>query len=219
MKPPVSLRIAAVALTLAAALLAAAPRPAGAAAITFDTFDPAMAFDNPPYGVNGSAQFQAFRFVATVTGTLEQITVALGRTDPMQANTVFQLYDDAGGVALGPLLETFVVANTAAPDPTAPFDGALVAFASALGPLLSAGQAYWLSFTEPEAANVASSLWFRNPLGLTGTRLTSELPAATNFLPAFRVEVVAARVPAPATWLLLVAGTVLLRRRPARHSS
>lgn len=199
------------------AALALSARSASAAAIVFDTFGPGDTFDPGPFGVDGSGVFQAFLFSPTATGTLEQITVALGRTDALQATTTFNLYQDAGGGSLGALIESFSVTNSVAPDNTSPFTGATVTFGSLLAPVLTSGATYWLSFTEPEAANGATSLWFINSIGASGTRLTSALPAAPNVMPAFRVEVTA--VPEPATSaLVLVGALVAFRARRARRA-
>jgi len=140
-------------LALAAVAL---PRAAAAATIAFDTFGPGDTFSTSVYGVDGAAGFQAFHFVPTATGTLEQITVALGRTGASQATTIFELYTAPTNLALGALLETFVVANTAPPDNLQPFTLSLVTFQSAVMPQLTAGQGYWLSFMEAEAADGAS---------------------------------------------------------------
>src|SRR5688572_15295272 len=103
-----------------------------------DSFNP-----NLRYGVNGNTEFQAFRFVPTLSGTLTGIEVALGRTgtDPI---TRFQLYAGTS-TTLGALLETFDVPNTV--NPAGP--PVIVSFTSALNPALTAGQNYWLSITEP----------------------------------------------------------------------
>jgi hypothetical protein len=83
-----------------------------------------------PYGVDGNSGFQAFRFVPTASGVLDQITVALGRTGAAQASTVFQLYNGPTADALGALIETFVVTNSVTPDDTPPFTGAPVTWFS-----------------------------------------------------------------------------------------
>ncbi|MCL4813063.1 MAG: PEP-CTERM sorting domain-containing protein [Vicinamibacteraceae bacterium] len=194
-------------LALAAVAL---PRAAAAATIAFDTFGPGDTFSTSVYGVDGAAGFQAFHFVPTATGTLEQITVALGRTGASQATTIFELYTAPTNLALGALLETFVVANTAPPDNLQPFTLSLVTFQSAVMPQLTAGQGYWLSFMEAEAADGASSLWAANSIGATDQRLTSLLPSQPSSLPAFRVEVTS--VPEPATMVLLLGATLVVLR-------
>lgn len=194
-------------LALAAVAL---PRAAAAATIAFDTFGPGDTFSTSVYGVDGAAGFQAFHFVPTASGALEQVTVALGRTGASQATTIFELYTAPTNLALGVLLETFVVANTAPPDNLQPFTLSLVTFQSAVMPQLTAGQGYWLSFMEAEAADGASSLWAANSIGATDQRLTSLLPSQPSSLPAFRVEVTS--VPEPATMVLLLGATLVVLR-------
>lgn len=196
--------------------LGVSARPAVAGPILFDTFGPGDAFGTAAYGVDGNAGFQAFRFIPTATGVLEQITVALGRTSDVQTTTTFNLYEDAGGVNLGALIESFTVPNTATPAAfPVPLIGAVVTFASGAAPTLTGGVAYWLSFTEPDVRNGASSAWFFNTIGKNGTRLTGALPADAGLLPAFRVE--ARAIPEPAASALLLVGAVaVLRARRSR---
>ncbi len=188
--------------------------PAVAGPILFDTFGPGDTFGAGAYGVDGNAEFQAFRFIPTATGVLEQITVALGRTSDVQTTTTFNLYEDAGGVNLGALIESFAVPNTATPAAFPdPLIGAVVTFASGAAPTLTGGVAYWLSFTEADVMNGARSGWFFNTIGVNGTRLTNALPANAGLLPAFRVE--ARAIPEPATSALVLVGG---RRSPSRTS-
>jgi hypothetical protein len=181
-------------------------QPANADTI-FNTFGPGDSYNpNFRYGVNGDAEFQAFRFVPTSSGTLTSITVALGRTgtDPI---TRFQLY--AGTfppTTLGVLLETFDVPNMVTQGPP----GAVVSFSSALNPVLTAGQNYWLSITEPGPPTPSFSLWFDNNRFIFGTRITETLLAHEAALPAFRVDAVP--VQEPSSLLLLVAGSALVFR-------
>ena len=116
-----------------------APRMATAGTIAFTTFGAGDTFAPlTPYGIHG-AGFQAFYLVAVATGSLEQITVALGRTGAAQATTLFDLYTGPSTLALGALLETFAVPNTVTPDSTIPLTGATVTFLSILAPALTAG--------------------------------------------------------------------------------
>lgn len=191
--------------------------PAAFGAVIFDSFGPGDTFSAAgPYGDDGSGLFQAFRFFATGSGTLSQITVALGRTTAAQNTTVFNLYNGASAVALGALIESFTITNSVTPDSSSPFTGAVVTFNSVLLPTLTSGDAYWLSFTEPEAPNGSSSLWFMNSIGINITRLTGALPAHTNSAPAFRVNADAA-VPEPATGMLVVTGAILVALRSRRN--
>jgi hypothetical protein len=173
----------------------------------FNTFGPGDSYNpNFRYGVNGSADFQAFRFIPTNSGTLTSITVALGRTG-MDPITRFELYTGTS-TTLGVLLETFDVSNMVTPGLT---PGAVVSFSSALSPVLAAGQNYWLSFTEPGPPNASDSLWFFNNQGIFGTRLIVGQPAGVATLAAFRVD---AAVPEPSTGVLLVislVGRVLIK--------
>jgi hypothetical protein len=177
--------------------------PAPAQPTLFSTFGSGDGFaEFGPYGVNGNTEWQAFRFVATGSGLLGQITVAIGRTSAAQTATQFDLHDGTSPTSLGALLETFVVPNTVPPDPVTPFLGEVVTFASAARPTVTAGQAYWLRFTEPDAPNGASSLWFKNPLGVNGPRLTAVLPVHPGVLPAFRLQAVASPGSSPADPIL-----------------
>ncbi len=153
----------------------------------FTSLGPGDTFGTGPYEVDGSTQFQAFRFIPTATGNLERIAVVIGRDLAAQASTVFNLYQDAGG-SRGALIESFTVANSVAPDTTFPFTGVPVTFSSILKPRLTNGVAYWLEVSEPEVANGSFSFWFQNSLGMSGARITNLLPVSANVLPAFRVE-------------------------------
>ncbi len=185
------------------------PATATASLIAFDTFGPGDSYNTGArFGVDGNADFQAFQFVPTESGTLDNITVALGRTGTGTSATQFDLFDGTAG-ALGALLESFVVPNNVAPGTSL---GEVVTFSSIGKPLLNSGQIYWLSYSEPNAADGSSSLWFFNDQGLSGTRLTSVLSAATNVLPAFRIDL--GEVPEPSTILLLgLAGLAFFARR------
>jgi hypothetical protein len=187
--------------SVAMALTANVP-PANADTI-FNTFGLGDSYDpNFRYGVNGQLDFQAFLFVPTSSGTLTSITVALGRTG-MDPITRFQLYAGTP-TTLGALLETFDVPNMVTPGLT---PGAVVSFPSVLNPVLTTGQNYWLSYTEPAPANESSALWFFNNRGIFGTRLIAQLPFShPAALPALRVD--AAPVPEPSTFVLL--GTSLI---------
>jgi hypothetical protein len=126
-----------------------AARPAFADSILFDTFGPSDSFDpNFRYGI-GNLGFQAFQFVTSQTASLTSTTVALGRITADPTVTRFQLYEGTA-TTLGLLLETFDVPNTVPPGLSA---GAVVTFLSVLHPTLNAGQIYWLSATEADAAN------------------------------------------------------------------
>ena len=202
--------------TLLLLLAAAAARPisAGAQTVLFDDFGPAYAFSLgvPRYSVDGDGGFQAFRFFATGSGALTSLTVALGRTGMAQTATRFLLYDGASATGFGALLASFDMPNAATPSTGGVYNGEAVTQAATASPYLTAGSAYWLSFTDPEAPNGASSLWFSNSLGLTGTRLTDVLPASPGYaLPAFRLEGRAAStIPEPRSLALLVTGLGLL---------
>jgi len=101
--------------------LVMSPGAVDAAVTAFDTFGPGDSYAPGPYGVDGNAAFQAFRFVPTESGALDAITVAIGRTGTATTATRFDLYDGTDS-ALGSLLESFVVPNLAAPG----FTGAVV---------------------------------------------------------------------------------------------
>lgn len=197
-RSPVNVNGMAVALCVLLGCIALCPASATATVIAFDTFGAGNSYDiGGRFGVDGSAGFQAFQFTPIASGTLDDVSVALGRRTFATTQTQFDLYDGTAS-ALGILLESFVIPNTVTPGLS---PGAVVTFSSILHPLLTPGQIYWLSYSEPDAADGSSSLWFFNDQGLTGTRLTSALPAATNVMPAFRINV---SVPVPSTILLMV---------------
>jgi len=182
---------------------------AAAAPILFSTFGPGNSYTmgSPVYGVDGSAEFQAFLFVPTTSGTLGSITVALGRTDVLSTQTQFDLYHGTA-TSLGSLVETFIVPNTV---PRGFSPGAVVQFPSISHPALAAGENYWLSYTEPGPADLSDSLWFQNDQGLLGTRIYKAQPPEQKVLPAFAIEA----VPETSTALLVALGlllTVLARR-------
>ena len=188
---------------------AAYPLPVTAAPVLFDTFGPNDSYNiDSRYGVDGNAEFQAFRFVPNESAAVGEITVALGRTAVTTSETQFNLYDGTA-VGLGNLLESFNVSNTVVPGLS---PGEVVTFSSLNQPFLTAGQNYWLNFTEPNVSDGSRSLWFFNDQGIFGTRLTGVLPAQDHTLPAFRVEA----VPEPTTTWLLLAGllAILWRGRP-----
>lgn len=191
--------------------------PANADAI-FNTFGPGDSSNpNFRYAVNGEAEFQAFRFVPTSSGTLTSITVALGRTgtDPI---TRFQLY--AGTfppTTLGGLIETFDVPNMVTPGSTP----GVIVFSSALNPALTAGQNYWLSITEPGPQTSSLSLWFFNDQGIFGTRITETQLAHVAALPAFRVDAVPVPEPSPGVPLVvaLIGGIFIMSVRSTNLDS
>ena len=198
---------------LIGASLAMSPGAVDAALTAFDTFGPGDSYGPGPYGVDGSAGFQAFRFVPTESGALDTITVALGREATDTTATQFDLYDGTAA-AMGSLLESIIVPNTVAPGLS---PGAVVSFASVVTPYLNSGQNYWLSYSEPGAADGSRSLWFFNDQGIVGKRITSILPIQDNVLPAFRIEVAGLpTVPVPGALLLGSLGMGLvgwMRRR------
>ena len=194
--------------------LAMSPGSAEASFTVFDTFGPGDSYAIPtPYGVDGDMEWQAFRFVPSASGTLDTITVALGRTGTATAATQFDLFDGTDSTR-GTLLESIIVPNTVA---VGLGPGAVVSFSSLLGPSLISGQNYWLSYTEPGMADGSSSIWFLNDQGIGGTRLTSSLPADASVLPAFRIEV-ASPIPAPGAFLLVTLGTSLVGYMHRRRS-
>ncbi len=159
-------------------------RPSTADPVIFDTFGPEASYDiNYRYGVDGSSVFQAFHFIPTESAALVGITVALGRTSSLTTRTEFKLYEGTT-TTLGSLLETFIVTNTV---PAGISPGMAVTFRSFRHPILRTGRHYWLSYSEPNPADGSSSLWFFNDQSISGTRLTSVLPAAGAWMPAFRV--------------------------------
>jgi hypothetical protein len=175
--------------------------------ILFTTFGPGNSYDTGhQYGV-GVGAFQAFQFTPLTSAVLGSIVVALAGTGP---TTEFDLYTGTS-TALGSLVETFVV-----PNPTSP---SIVTFNSVIKPTLTAGQLYWLSFTEPPGAPGSStSSWFFNDQGIFGNRLTSSLPAARATSPAFSVQ---AAVPEPTSVLLCATGlaAIGLARLRKRHGA
>lgn len=202
-------------LGLMVAIAAMPPAPANASVITFDSFGAGNSFDTDfLFGVDGSSAFQAFQFTAASSGTLAAITVAIGRTGSGTINTQFDLFADNSN-ALGALLESSLVPNTVPVDSTDPFTAGLISFSSVVQPMLTAGQNYWLSITEPNAIDGSNSLWFNNDQGLLGPRITP-VQSGIASMPAFRVEVT--QVLEPGTLALFgfgLAGLGFARRKRA----
>lgn len=180
------------ALVLTASLLL--PFGVSANQIASDTFGPGDSYDTT-FRYSGG---QGFRFLATESGPLYAITVALGRDSESVTGASFTLSVDAGGFP-GAGLETLTTANTT---PVLPAPGAVVTLPSISSPMLHAGQFYWLFFSD---TGPPGSVWFFNDQGFVGLRTTG----VDATLPAFRVEV----VPEPGTGLLVLAGTLVFGAR------
>lgn len=196
------------------AIAAMPPVAANASVITFDTFGAGNSF-HPGfvYSADGNTAFQAFQFTAGSSGALAGITVAIGRTGAGTTNTQFDLFADNSN-ALGGLLESSLVPNTVPVDSTPPFTAGIISLSSVVQPILTAGQSYWLSITEPNAADGSVSLWFNNDQGITGRRITPVQSRVGSALPAFRVEVT--QILEPGTLALFCFGLVglgIVRRK------
>ena len=159
-----------------------------AATVVFDTFGPADSYSSLKYGIDGTV-FQAFFFQPSASGGLSRITTVLGRTTTATTQTIFNLYAGTAS-SIGALLKSFTVPNSASVG-----SGAIVTMNSVLMPSLVAGQYYWLSFTEPNAADGSSSTWSFNNQGYFDITIKSA-GSSVGYLPAFRVEVDATPLPA-----------------------
>jgi hypothetical protein len=188
-------------LTLLAAAALASPLHS---AVIFSTFGPGGTVSSGKYGVDGSAELQAFLFHPSAAGALDSIVVAISHGAPPSSETRFQLYSGTSS-SLGTLLESFFPSNNSA-------SIAMVTMNSTLHPNLDPSGFYWLLITEANASNDALSYWAFSPLGQFTTRITHAL-TGNGVIPAFQVN--ATDVPEPATGFSLAAATlvaVLFRR-------
>lgn len=146
----------------------------------------------------------ATTFTPTASGLLDELT--LGLTYLSGANSVtLRLSPDTAGLPGSPIWQTAV--------PPAPGFGSLLSVTGIGGPLLNAGQTYWLEGVAPLTPPTLHS-WWTNNQGDAGPVIASGNYVANTQRFSLRVGVVT--VPEPATCVLLIGaccGVAVIRRR------
>jgi hypothetical protein len=168
------------------------------------------AFANP----GGDAE--AARFVASLSGILDHIVVAVLDNNAGTFTGTFELRLDSGGTP-GTIIDTFSV--------NIPSSSTLVSGLSTNHPSIVSGQIYWLEDEIPPQAVIG---WDLSSPGVSGTVLGSQTndgpwqpacPACGGLLPAFSLVSQEAAVPEPGTAALFAGGAIgllMLRRKILR---
>ncbi len=184
----------------------AIPAEAGVIFSTDGSPMPGFNSGSTAYGAfaNPGGDAEAARFVASVSGILDRIEVAVLDADGGTFTSTFELRLDSGGTP-GTVIDTFSV--------DIPSSSALVSALSTNHPSLNSGQIYWLEDEIPPQDVIG---WDLSSPGASGTVLGSNsndgpwqpaCPACDGLLPAFSL-VSQDAAPEPGTAPLLAGGAI-----------
>lgn len=193
--------------TLAAAQIG---MPASAATVVFDNISATTPYYQNAGNWLGTLGNQyaitATTFTPSASGQLDELT--LGLIYQLGANSVtLRLSPDAGGLPSAPIWQTSA--------PPAPGFGSLMNVTGIGGPMLNAGQQYWLEGVAPVTPTTLHG-WYTNNQGDIGPVIGSNNYYANIQRFSLRVGVIT--VPEPAACSLAVASAVGLSMIRRRHT-
>jgi len=186
-----------------------ASSPATAAVIVYDNISPVMPYYHN-YGnwlgtFGGQYEITATTFVPSGSGQLDELTLGLFYQTGVNSVTL-RLSPDVAGLPSTPIWQTTV--------PPAAGYGSLLSVSGIAGPMLTAGQTYWLEGVAPVTPSTLHG-WYSNNQGDYGPIIASGNYYLNQQRFSLRVGVPAI-VPEPVSCVLLVMGVLWLgagRRR------
>lgn len=181
----------------------------GASTIVYDNIAPSAPLYHPYgswTGTHGNQySISATSFLPSATGTLDLLD--LGLTQGLGQNSVtLRLSPDVAGAPSLPIWQTSV--------PPAPGYGSLLNISNIGGPLLTAGQQYWLEALAPVTPATLHNWWMNNQ-GDIGPIISAGTPRTNLERFALRVGVLAVPEPSACAILAIALATALCwcRRR------
>jgi hypothetical protein len=163
-------------------------------------------FGNSTGNAVGGYSTSATTFTPSVSGPLDELTLGLFYLFGSNSVTL-QLSPSVSGLPSAPIWTT-----TSAP---APAYGSLMSLTGIGGPVINAGQQYWLEAIAPVTPSTLDA-WYRNNQGDVGPIIANGNYIASDDRLALRVGVLGS-VPEPCTCMLLcfgLIGATSIRRRP-----